>query len=107
MAGLQEAITYRLTTPEREAALVPGDPLMALARYIQIANPISADRVVMRQSLLPGLLEVMAQNARLRDRLWFFEVGPVYVLSGTGELPVEPWRLAIGVAGRLAPVSWR
>jgi phenylalanyl-tRNA synthetase beta chain len=106
VAGLQEVITYRLTTPEREAALIPGSAA-AERPYIRLANPISADRVVMRQTLLAGLLEIMAQNARLRERLWFFEIGPVYLPSGGAELPTEPRRLAIGVAGRIVPASWR
>jgi phenylalanyl-tRNA synthetase beta chain len=100
-------MTYRLTTPEREAALVPGGAPAIRPPYIRVANPISAERVVMRQTLMPGLLEVMAQNGRLRDRLWFFEIGPVYLPAGSAELPREPRRLAIGVAGRLAPASWR
>lgn len=107
VAGLQEIITYRLTTAEREAQLTPGDDLPVERAYVRVANPISADRVVMRQSLLPGLLEVMAHNARLRDRLWFFEIGPVYLPGGTLELPAEPRRLAIGMSGRQAPASWR
>jgi len=107
MAGLQEVISYRLTTPEREAVLVPPDALGVDRPYIRLANPISGDRVVMRQTLLPGLLETMAQNARLRDRLWFFEIGPVYLPNGAGGLPAEPRRLALGVAGRIAPASWR
>jgi phenylalanyl-tRNA synthetase beta chain len=106
VAGMQEVITYRLTTPEREAALIPGSAA-AERPYIRLANPISADRVVMRQTLLAGLLEIMAQNARLRERLWFFEIGPVYLPSGGAELPTEPRRLAIGVAGRIVPASWR
>jgi phenylalanyl-tRNA synthetase beta chain len=104
---VQEVITYRLTTPEREAALVPGQAQAAHRVYVTLANPISADRVVMRQSLLPGLLEVVAQNARLRDRLWFFEVGPVYLSDGAGPLPAEPRKLGIGMAGLLAPTSWQ
>lgn len=107
VAGLQEVITYRLTTPEREAALAPHQVAGADRDYVTVANPISADRVVMRQSLLPGLLEVLAQNGRLRDRLWFFEVGPVFVPGPTDGLPAEPRRLGIGMAGSLAPASWQ
>jgi phenylalanyl-tRNA synthetase beta chain len=107
VAGLQEVITYRLTTPEREAALVPGGPHPADRPYIRVANPISADRVVMRQSLLPGLLEVLAHNARIRERLWLFEVGPVYLPGRPGSVPQEPRRLAIAMAGHPAPASWR
>ncbi len=105
--GLQEVITYRLTTPEREAVLTAGDGGNGPHGYVQVANPISADRVVMRRTLIPGLLEVIAHNARLRDRLWFFEIGPVYLPVEGTELPAEPRRLAIGMAGRVAPASWR
>jgi phenylalanyl-tRNA synthetase beta chain len=107
VAGLQEVITYRLTTPEREAALFPGNASVVDRPYVRLANPISADRVVMRQTLLPGLLEITAQNARLRDRLCFFEVGPIYLPITTVGLPAEPRRLAMGMTGRIAPLSWR
>jgi phenylalanyl-tRNA synthetase beta chain len=107
VAGLQEVITYRLTTPEREAALSPGGSESGDRPYIRVANPISTDRVVMRQSLLPGLLEVLALNARLRDRLWVFEVGPIYLPGRAGCLPEEPRRVALAMAGRLVPPSWR
>jgi len=107
VAGLQEIITYRLTTPEREAALLPGATAQADLPYVRIANPASADRVVMRRTLLPGVMEVMAQNARLRERLSFFEIGPVYLPAGEEALPTEPRRLTIGLAGRIAPASWR
>jgi phenylalanyl-tRNA synthetase beta chain len=105
MAGLQEIITYRLTTPEREAALAPEGA--AEARYVRLANPISAERVAMRRSLLTGLLEVMGQNKRIRDRLAFFEVGPVFLPDPSDPLPSEPRRLALGLAGRLIPPSWQ
>ena len=104
-AGLQEIISYRLTTPERELRLAPGAS-GGNADYVRLANPISADRVVMRRTLLAGLLETMAQNARLRDRLWFFELGPVFLPESGQALPLEPRRLAIGMAGPLVPVSW-
>jgi phenylalanyl-tRNA synthetase beta chain len=106
VAGLQEIITYRLTTPEREAALVPGSEGVADPPYIRLTNPISAERVVMRQTLLAGLLEVMGHNARVRDRLWFFEIGPVYLPVRGEALPTEPRRLGIGIAGPIVPPSW-
>ena len=105
LSGLQEIITYRLTTPEREAALTPG---AAVERpFVRLANPISAERVVMRRTLLTGLLEVMAQNKRIRDRLAFFEVGPVFLPTASDQLPEEPRRLALGLAGRFTPPSWQ
>jgi phenylalanyl-tRNA synthetase beta chain len=104
-AGLQEIISYRLTTPERELRLAPGASIGG-ADYVRLANPISADRVVMRRTLLAGLLETMAQNARLRDRLWFFELGPVFLPDPGSALPLEPRRLALGMAGPIVPISW-
>jgi phenylalanyl-tRNA synthetase beta chain len=56
---------------------------------------------------LAGILEAMAQNARARDRLWFFEVGPVFLPARDEKLPVESRRLGIGMAGPITPASWR
>jgi phenylalanyl-tRNA synthetase beta chain len=106
VAGLQEIISYRLTTPERETLGLPAAGPDARA-YVRLANPVSADRVVMRRTLMPGILEVMAQNARVRDRLWFFEIGPVFLPALDQKLPVESRRLGIGMAGPIAPASWR
>jgi phenylalanyl-tRNA synthetase beta chain len=102
-AGLQEILTYRLTTPEREAALAPGEG--EAPAYVRLANPISAERTVLRRTLLPGILAAMALNARTRDRIWLFEVGPVFLPTASG-LPEEPRRLALGLRGPLAPPSW-
>jgi phenylalanyl-tRNA synthetase beta chain len=106
VAGLQEIISYRLTTPERERLGLPAAGTDAGA-YVRLSNPVSADRVVMRRTLMPGILEVMAQNARVRDRLWFFEIGPVFLPALDQKLPVESRRLGIGMAGPIAPGSWR
>jgi phenylalanyl-tRNA synthetase beta chain len=61
----------------------------------------------MRRTLAAGILETMAQNARNRDRLCFFELGPVFLPVSGETLPAEPRRLGIGMAGPVAPASWR
>ena len=61
----------------------------------------------MRRTLVAGILETMAQNARIRERLWFFELGPVFLPVGGEALPAEPRRLAIGMGGPVVPASWR
>src|SRR5439155_1682048 len=73
-AGLQEVITYSLTTPEREAPL--GLPA---ADYVRLLNPISSERVVLRHSLLTGVLEVTAANLKHAEDVRLFEVGSVYL----------------------------
>ncbi len=105
--GLQEVMTYRLTAPEREARLLPGEVEMDEAEYVRLANPIAIDRRVMRRNLLAALLEVAERNARQETRLALFEIGPVYVPSKGFELPQEPLRLAILMGGGRVLPFWQ
>lgn len=97
--GLQEIVTYRLTTPEREARFLPPGEAPDDRPYVRLENPISADRVVMRHSLLASLMEIVESNARFQDRLTLFEIGPVYLGAEGERLPDEPLRLAIILTG--------
>jgi len=112
-AGLQEIVTYSLTAPERERRILPADAPPDARPYITLVNPMVADRVVMRHSLLPGVLETLTANARVHDRLALFEIGPVYLPhsnplpEGEGALPDEPRRLAIALTGQRDPLAWQ
>jgi phenylalanyl-tRNA synthetase beta chain len=99
--GLQEVITYSLTMPEREAPL--GLPL---GEYVRLLNPISSERVVMRQTALAGALEAAAANLRHAAEVRLFEVGPVYLDHPGEKLPDEPRRLALVLTGRRRPDFW-
>lgn len=104
--GLQEVITYRITSPEREARLrVAGE--RDDRPYLRLANPIVSDRVVMRRSLLSSVMEVVERNARLQDRLAIFEIGPVFLPRQDSVLPDEPSRLAIAMTGPRALTAWQ
>ncbi|MFL5242404.1 MAG: phenylalanine--tRNA ligase subunit beta [Gemmataceae bacterium] len=92
--GLQEAITYALIAPEKEAPLG-----LASAEYVRLANPISSERVVMRHSLLPGILDVVAANLRQTNSVKLFEIGSVYLPIPGEKLPAEPRRLAFVMTG--------
>ncbi|HLA98252.1 MAG TPA: phenylalanine--tRNA ligase subunit beta [Anaerolineales bacterium] len=107
MLGLQEVITYRMATPEREGRrFLPGAPADDRP-YLQIANPIASDRSVMRHSLLASLLEVVERNARIRPRQALFEIGPVYFTSEESRLPDELPRLAIALTGPRSEAAWQ
>jgi len=138
--GLQEVITYSLTTLAREASLfalpVPahcGIPLLrwaghflggvrhgtgigepgtltpgtsaqelpsgAYVDYVQIANPITQERAVMRHHVLTTVLETAAANLRFREHVAVFEAGKVFLQASSDELPQEPLRLAIVMCG--------
>jgi phenylalanyl-tRNA synthetase beta chain len=100
-AGLHEVITYSLTEPERETPL--GLPA---TDYVRLINPISSERVVLRHSVLAGVLQVTAANLRHTNDVRLFEIGPVYLPQPGEKLPQEPRRLAIVMTGRRLPAFW-
>jgi phenylalanyl-tRNA synthetase beta chain len=116
-SGLQEVITYRLTTPVAEARILGAGQVDNLA-YVTLANPSTPERVVMRHSLLNSVLEIAAENTKHHRRVQVFEVGHIYLPpphSGGGEgevegeaaiLPVEQRRLAIVMTGAREEESW-
>jgi phenylalanyl-tRNA synthetase beta chain len=105
--GLQELATYRLTSPEREARRLPLDTPPDDRPYVQLANPIASDRNVLRHSLLSSIMEVVERNARLRERLALFEIGPVYLGAEEGMLPEELPHLSIVLTGPRALPTWQ
>jgi phenylalanyl-tRNA synthetase beta chain len=109
MAGLQEVMTYSLTSPDRERALLASeDKPIAEPPYVRILNPISSERTVMRRSLLPELLLCVQRNLRHSLGCHFFEIGQVFLPEGpttTTLLPYEEYRVAIAMSGAAEPGS--
>jgi phenylalanyl-tRNA synthetase beta chain len=106
--GLQEVVTYRMTSPEREAHLSANED------YVRIANPIAPERSVLRRSLLTSVLEVAEKNAKA-ESIAMFEVGsvfePVKNDSSTRSasergLPNEPRKLAMVMTGARIASAW-
>ena len=105
-AGLQEIITYRLTTPEAEARVSPEGTVLPDGDYVALVNPSSADRRVMRRSLLNSVLEIATDNSRFTDEIRLFEVATVF-LPTDDILPLEQNRAALVLTGARAPHSWQ
>jgi phenylalanyl-tRNA synthetase beta chain len=104
-AGLQEVITYRFTSPEREAQLDPAGEVLPRSRYVEITNPVGPDRNALRRSLLSSVMEVAARQMGQRPRVAVFEIGPVFHPKGE-TLPEEPLRLAIVLSGLRETAHW-
>lgn len=104
--GLQEVITYRLTSPEREERLLPPGSAAPNLPYVRLQNPLAPERCAMRRSLLAAVLEVVERNIRLSPRLALYEVGPVFQPLEGQLLPAEPRRLAIVLTGQRHPDSF-
>jgi phenylalanyl-tRNA synthetase beta chain len=99
--GLQEVITYSLTEPECDSPVGMGE-----AMYVELLNPISSERRVMRHSVLGGVLEVAIANLRHTEDVRLFEIGSVYLGRERQKLPDEPRRVALLLTGRRQPEFW-
>ena len=97
--GYLEAITYAFLAPAQLAAFGMQEGAVALA------NPLSAELAVMRTSLLPGLLAVLASNrSRQQARVRLFEVGRIYRQDAGA--PRETRRIAGVACGRAVSEQW-
>jgi phenylalanyl-tRNA synthetase beta chain len=106
--GLHENISYRMTTPEREAQLVPPGAQSSLPEggYVLLANPISAEKTALRHTLLVSLLENARANQRYAERQQVFEIGNVYLRREGQPLPDEPRRLGLLLTGKRVVSGW-
>ncbi len=104
---MQEVITYRLTTSERERRLLLAASEKPDDRpYVTLTNPITVDRVAMRHSLLASVLEIAADNSRFQESIALFELGQIYLASEEGTLPDELRRLALVMSGPQGNRHW-
>ena len=71
--GLQDTVNHTLTTPENHAKLVAGSG--SKTDFIELTNPLSPDRRVMRRNLVVSALENLAYNLRFTGQLAAFEIG--------------------------------
>jgi phenylalanyl-tRNA synthetase beta chain len=109
-AGLAEVVTHALVAPEALEAYRLRRPVPSLddpdpvPTPIRVTNPLSSLHSVLRQNLLPSLIDVVVLNLRRgRPGVAVFEVGKGYGRAATG--PVEWWRLGIALCGVAHPPS--
>src|SRR5712692_9305769 len=100
--GLQETISYSLTTVENHDRVMrfpPGSGEQHVP-FVKLLNPLSARRSVMRRDMLVSALENLAYNYRYTQRYAIFEIGRVYwPENGDGVRPEEDPRLCILLTG--------
>ena len=70
------------------------------AAALDLANPLSEEASVMRTSMVPSMLNMLAYNLnRGTDNVRLFESGNVFEASGTDAMPREMKRISIGATG--------
>jgi phenylalanyl-tRNA synthetase beta chain len=98
-AGLLEMRSFPMIRPEDlDAIRLPEDD--GRRGVVGLLNPIVEEASILRSTLVPSLLRAAQRNlARQVDRVRLFEVAPVFLKRGDGELPSEPLQVAAILAG--------
>ncbi|MCL2054359.1 MAG: phenylalanine--tRNA ligase subunit beta [Oscillospiraceae bacterium] len=98
-AGANEIITYSFTSPKNfeKLRLQENNPLR---KAVVITNPLGEDASVMRTTMLPSMLEILARNYNNRNpQASLFELGKEYIPAQDGGLPNEVSVLCLGMYG--------
>ncbi len=102
-AGLQEAITYTLTSREKFRLFS-----LTATEEIPLSLPMSEEHSVLRQSLLPHLLDAVRYNrARKNENIALYEIGSVFLSRGAGKQPEEREHLAFVLTGLWVDHPWQ
>ena len=97
-AGMQEVITYPLTTTDLLTLVQPPE-LLEVHPPLRLENPMSSEQAVMRTTLRASVLQAVASNLRHeRAPVALFESARAY-FSRPGELPDERELIVGALAG--------
>jgi len=73
---------------------------------IVLLNPLTEEQIVMRDSLMPSLLENLRRNLlKKNEEIRIFELAPVYIPQGE-KLPAENWKVSGLMYGLRWEESW-
>ena len=96
--GYDEIITYSFISPSYyDKIRLPEDS--PLRKSLRILNPLGEDTSIMRTTILPSMMEVIARNNNYRNSaVRLYELGKIYIPRDDG-LADEPKMLALGAYG--------
>lgn len=97
--GLTEIATYSFISPKAyDKICLPADS--ALRTSVTITNPLGEDTSVMRTTAIPSMLDVLSRNYNNRNaKAKLFEHACEYTSRGLEELPIEKYKMTIGMYG--------
>lgn len=102
-AGLYQATTYSLTSPEKAGQFIREEH-----NSIRLAMPMSEERSQLRLSIVPQLLEVVKyNNARQMDSVAVYEIGSVFFKQQEGQLLDEREHVAVAITGLWEANLWQ
>ncbi len=98
-AGCFEVSTYSFISPKYYDKInLPADS--KLRDCVKITNPLGEDTSVMRSTILPSMMEVLARNYNHKNpSFWGYEIANEYIPTEPGELPDENPQVTLGLYG--------
>lgn len=99
--GLTEAITYSIISKNMLAASSVSEN-----EAVELANPLTDQWQFMRPTIIPSLLDVIAQNKYLEDKINIFEIAKTYLTAKTSakageqqkkDIPVQDLKIAFAL----------
>ena len=100
--GYSEAISSSFASEADGAAFLAADRQATARGVIQLENPLSDEARLLRPSLAPGMIAMLAHNLNRDVReVRLFEQGSIF--SGSSERVAESHNLSLGLTGDLPP----
>ena len=103
--GLNEAISYALTTEEKSKQFTFKDSVVTRLDW-----PMTEDRSVLRMNIISGLLDDVQYNvARRNTQIALYEVGRVFYQNENPKknLPLEEKHIAFALSGQWQTKDWQ
>ena len=99
--GVDEILSYSFVSKrDLDRINLPGESL--LRNQVALINPLGEEFSVMRTTLIPNVLEVLARNSNRKNKtVRIFEIGSIFIPREipVTQLPIEKESLTIGVIG--------
>ncbi|SOC39077.1 phenylalanine--tRNA ligase subunit beta [Salinicoccus kekensis] len=99
--GLSQSINYALTSKEKATQFTERK------EALRLMMPMSEDRAVLRNSLVPHLVDNVVYNtSRQQKDVQLFETGRIFISKGQDVQPEEVEKLAGILTGRMNNTDW-
>ncbi|HAS72882.1 MAG TPA: phenylalanine--tRNA ligase subunit beta, partial [Clostridiales bacterium UBA8960] len=99
--GVDEILSYSFVS-KKDLDKINLPEMSMLRNQVELINPLGEEFSVMRTSLVPNILEVLARNSNRKNKnVRLFEIGSIFMPKEVPvvSLPVEKENLAIGIIG--------
>ncbi|WP_313960769.1 phenylalanine--tRNA ligase subunit beta [uncultured Parvimonas sp.] len=92
---------YEITTYSFIGGNIIGKAKMSTQNTVKILNPLGEEFSIMRKSLIPNVIDVLAKNLNYKnENLLVYELGNTFHNITNDKVPVEKKKLVIGCYGK-------